>query len=390
MDSYMARPRYAPRRPAAVQKRRRTPQSKGWLKRLIALQTLICIILLLMVVIIKGIHIAPTDYISKQVDYVLSRNVKLNSIFTYVEKLAADVRNSIVPGSAKKPGDEGLLANEGSRTADDVGGVNGAGNVGGTDIKSVSGDTDAASNASGIVPETSAQDGLSSGSADTSIEFLNDTRDTSASTDSNYASTDGSSAGLDTQENAAENAVEPSENAMGAIGGTGASDGNAANSSETGSGIGDALAHPATSVLAASSEEAAGELPEMTAPAYGSIDTPFGKISGGNSGIIEHKGIDIGLKPGGTVVAAADGEVAEAGMSPEYGAFIRITHKGGLQTVYAGCSGFTVQKGTNISKGDVVARIGNSAISVGYHLHFEVWKDGKPVNPLEYISVDAD
>lgn len=343
MDSYTARPRYAPRRPAAVQKRRRTPQSKGWLKRLFALQTLICIILLLMVVIIKGIHIAPTNFISKQVDYVLSRNVELNSIFTYVENLASDVRNSIVPDLAKKSGDDGLLATEGSRTANDANG------------------------------------------ADTSIEFSNDTRDTPASADNDYASADSSGAGLDTSENAAD------ENTTGANGNVSDDSAeNAMNNSDTGSGIGEALSHPETSVLAASSEEAAAELPEMTAPAYGSIDTPFGKISGGNSDTIEHNGIDIGLKPGSSVVAAADGEVAEAGISPEYGAFIRITHKGGLQTVYAGCSGFTVQKGAKINKGDVVARIGNSAISVGYHLHFEVWKDGKPVNPLEYISVDAD
>ncbi len=384
MDSYMARPRYAPRRPAAVQKRRRTPQSKGWLKRLFALQTLICIILLLMVVIIKGIHIAPMDFISKQVDYVLSRNVELNSIFTYVEDLAADVRNSIVPGSAKKSADDGLLATEGSRTADDT---SGEGNVGGTDIKSVSGDTDAALNTSGIVSETSAQDDMNAGSADTSIEFSNDSHETTASTDGDYASADSSGAGLDTSKNSADTSL----NAAGTK--SNISDGsveNSANNSDTGSGIGEALARPETSVLAASSEEAATELPEMIAPVYGSIDTPFGKISGGNSDTIEHNGIDIGLKPGGSVVAAADGEVAEAGISPEYGAFIRITHKGGLQTVYAGCSGFTVQKGTMLSKGDVVARIGNSAISVGKHLHFEVWKDGKPVNPLEYISVDAD
>lgn len=390
MDSYTARPRYAPRRPAAVQKRRRTPQSKGWLKRLFALQTLICIILLLMVVIIKGIHIAPTEFISKQVDYVLSRNVELKSIFTYVENLASDFRNSIVPDSAKKSTDDGLLATEGSRTADDANGEGNVGgsierNVGGTGIKTGSDDTHAALNTSGIIPKTSEQDDLNAGSADTSIEFSNDSRETPASAGNDNASADGSGAGL-----VPENPDGASENATGAN--DNISDGsaeNAANSSGTESGIGDALAHPETSVLAASSEEAATGLPEMTAPAYGSIDTPFGKISGGNSDTIEHNGIDIGLKPGGSVIAAADGEVAEAGISPEYGAFIRIAHKGGLQTVYAGCAGFVVQKGTKINKGDVVARIGNSAISVGYHLHFEVWKDGKPVNPLEYISVDA-
>jgi len=347
MDSYMARPRYAPRRPAAAQKRRKTPQSKGWLKRLIALQTFICIILLLMIVIIKGIHISATDFMSKQVDYVLSHNIELKSIFNYVENLAADVRKSITPGSAEKSGDEGIMAAEGSQASDSSmasdgsqpsAGTNGSGNIAGADTKTGSVDSEAAL-------KTSLQDDLNAGSADTSVEFAKDTGETSAMSNGDYAADE--------------------------------------------SGIGEALVHPQTSVLAASSDEAISELPEMTAPAYGSIDTPFGKISGGNSKANMHNGIDIGLKQGSSVVAAADGEVAEAGISPDYGAFIRITHKGGLQTLYAGCSGFTVQKGAKINRGDVVARIGNSAISIGYHLHFEVWKDGKPVNPLEYISVDG-
>lgn len=328
MDSYMARPRYAPRRPAVIQKHRRTPQSKGWLKRLIALQTIICIILLIMIVIIKGIHISATDFISRQVDYVLSHNVELNSIFNYVENLATDVRNSIAPGSAGKSESGGLLAAEGSGTG--VG-------AGGSDVSTGNGNT-----------------------ADTDMDGAALVSAGNGDTEPNTNDTDGT-------------VYEGASGADSDIGG-----------------MGDSFSQPETSVLAASSDGSTKELPEMTAPAHGPVDTPFGGISGRNANVNFHNGIDIVLKPESSIVAAADGEVAEAGISREYGAFVRISHPDGWQTVYAGCSGFIVQKGDKIGRGDVIARVGSSAVSVGYHLHFELWKDGRPVDPLEYISVDTD
>lgn len=366
MDSYMARPRYVPRRPAAVQKHRRTPRPKGRLGRLIVLQTVICIVLLLLIIIIKGIHISATDYISQQVDYVLGYNVELESIFNYVEKLAADIRSSIAPGPADKAGNDGLMAAEetkgnGSAVTE---ASTGAGN---------SGDTGAAADSGASAVEGN----LRQDTADTSTKLASGTDEAAVGAD--YASTADTDAHIGAV--LPENTADTYENTSDSSDGT-AYDGD--------NSIGDSSSHPQTSVLAASSGGSEQELPEMTAPAHGAIATPFGRISGGNANVNFHNGIDIALKPGNSVVAAADGEVAEVGISREYGAFIRIVHKDGWQTVYAGCSSYTAQKGTKINRGDVLAKVGNSAIPVGYHLHFELWKDGKPVDPLEYISVGSD
>jgi len=70
-----------------------------------------------------------------------------------------------------------------------------------------------------------------------------------------------------------------------------------------------------------------------------------------------------------------------------YGKLVRIAHKEGLETRYGHLGEITVGQGDQISQGDVIGRVGKSGVSTGYHLHFEIRRKGKPVNPLSYLIV---
>ena len=65
---------------------------------------------------------------------------------------------------------------------------------------------------------------------------------------------------------------------------------------------------------------------------------------------------------------------------------IRIRHSNGLETVYAHCHSLSVVTGQKVTRGQVIGIIGSSGRSSGPHLHFEVWKNGKRVNPLNYVK----
>lgn len=93
--------------------------------------------------------------------------------------------------------------------------------------------------------------------------------------------------------------------------------------------------------------------------------------------------------PAGTAIHAVKGGtvlfVRDTGSSG-YGKHVAINHGGGVVTLYAHCSALLVTAGQQIEKGDVIARVGQTGWATGNHLHIEVIIDGKPVNPLDYIS----
>ena len=116
-------------------------------------------------------------------------------------------------------------------------------------------------------------------------------------------------------------------------------------------------------------------------PTRGSLTSRFGTRWGSM-----HEGIDLAA-PIGTAVNAADGGVVTwAGSRGSFGNLIMVDHGGGYVTYYGHLSKFFVSKGDKVYKGQKIAAVGNTGRSTGPHLHFEIRKNGSPVNPLKYVK----
>lgn len=98
-----------------------------------------------------------------------------------------------------------------------------------------------------------------------------------------------------------------------------------------------------------------------------------------------HKGIDIASPKGTEIYATADGIVISAGKVRGYGNYILIKHGDTYRTAYAHLDKIKIKKGDVIMKGDLIGTVGSTGWSTGPHLHFEVLKDKKHVNPEDYI-----
>ena len=84
--------------------------------------------------------------------------------------------------------------------------------------------------------------------------------------------------------------------------------------------------------------------------------------------------------------ATAPGVVSFAGVRNGYGNTVEIDHGGGFKTRYAHLSKILVQPGERVARGQVIAETGNTGISSGPHLHYEVIHKGMPVNPINYFN----
>jgi murein DD-endopeptidase MepM/ murein hydrolase activator NlpD len=95
-----------------------------------------------------------------------------------------------------------------------------------------------------------------------------------------------------------------------------------------------------------------------------------------------HAGVDLGAAWGSPIVAAADGQVVSAGWRGGYGQAVSIAHSGGLETLYGHMSRIAVHSGELVHRGELIGYVGSTGLSTGPHLHFEVTRNGRPVNPL--------
>lgn len=98
-----------------------------------------------------------------------------------------------------------------------------------------------------------------------------------------------------------------------------------------------------------------------------------------------HYGLDISADRGDAVLAAEAGTVEYASWKYGYGRMVRLHHGQGYETVYAHNSELLVQPGDQVERGDTIALAGNSGRSTGPHLHYEVLKDGSPVDPMNFF-----
>jgi murein DD-endopeptidase MepM/ murein hydrolase activator NlpD len=129
------------------------------------------------------------------------------------------------------------------------------------------------------------------------------------------------------------------------------------------------------------------DLPVGT-PLQGKINSGFGyRKDPFNSRIGFHSGVDIDAKYGDPVVATADALVEKAGWEGSYGKTVELQHEDGFETIYGHLSKICVKEGEKVKVGEEIGKAGSTGRSTGTHLHYEVIKDGKRVNPSNFLSL---
>jgi len=101
-----------------------------------------------------------------------------------------------------------------------------------------------------------------------------------------------------------------------------------------------------------------------------------------------HPGIDFKGAKGDPVHVTADGKVVFTGPKGGYGNCIIVQHKNDFQTLYGHLSHIDVEDGQSVSTGDVIGKVGSTGRSTGAHLHYEVRKNGKPINPIKFLTLN--
>lgn len=123
----------------------------------------------------------------------------------------------------------------------------------------------------------------------------------------------------------------------------------------------------------------------------GPVTSPYGMRRHPLTGVWKlHDGTDFGAACGTPIVAAASGRVTFVGMTSGYGNRLVIDHgpstQGPLQTSYNHAASFTVGLGAYVVQGQVIGRVGSTGSSTGCHLHFQVWLDGRLVDPMSVLT----
>ncbi len=120
----------------------------------------------------------------------------------------------------------------------------------------------------------------------------------------------------------------------------------------------------------------------MRMPVNGRVTSGFGNRYHPILGYVRmHAGLDLAAGYGSPIVAAADGRVVSSGWSGGYGNLVRIAHAGSIQTMYGHMSRIVARSGAFVRQGQLIGYVGSTGLSTGPHLHYEVLKNGRPVNP---------
>ena len=100
----------------------------------------------------------------------------------------------------------------------------------------------------------------------------------------------------------------------------------------------------------------------------------------------KHFGIDIVNIEGTPIFATADGQVVFSGFSNDFGNSIILDHQNGYLSHYYHNQENFFKRGDSVKAGDVIAKLGNTGMSTGPHLHFEIWKDGNSIDPINFFD----
>lgn len=146
-------------------------------------------------------------------------------------------------------------------------------------------------------------------------------------------------------------------------------------------------AQPSSSQPSGSSPDSAPSSgSQLARPSNGPVTSSYGQRRHPIYGTTRmHTGTDFGAPSGAPVFAADGGTVVSAGWRGGYGNAVVVNHGGGMTTLYAHMSGFSVSAGQQVSRGQTVGSTGSTGYSTGPHLHFEVRMNGSPTNPMGYL-----
>ena len=145
----------------------------------------------------------------------------------------------------------------------------------------------------------------------------------------------------------------------------------------------------AVSVRASAPDAPARRETGPSAPAEWPLDIPGfvtrGQVRPGDPAE-SHPGIDIAVPAGTPVRAAGGGVVQAAGTDPAYGLFVLVRHPEGYETIYGHASRLLVHEGDSVRTGQVIALSGSSGRSTAPHLHFEIRREGRSLDPLTVVK----
>jgi murein DD-endopeptidase MepM/ murein hydrolase activator NlpD len=121
----------------------------------------------------------------------------------------------------------------------------------------------------------------------------------------------------------------------------------------------------------------------LTRPTNGGITSGFGMRRHPILRYLRmHSGVDFGGGYGAPIYAVTDGRVEIAGRKGGYGNFVKINHGDNLASGYGHMSRIAVRAGSYVRKGQIIGYIGSTGLSTGPHLHYELYRGGRPINPM--------